>query len=206
MTEDLSHANWRERQAISRSEEILDAAAALFAARGFHRTTTRDIADAAGVAEGTLYNYFNSKNDLLLGIMRRLTNSLVGLSMQTETVTSSARDHFAALMRVQREFQEQNATMLQALLSEILADAELRARYYHLLIQPTLMALEKDLELHTRLKQIRPTDIPATARILASIFIGLFFLEVLGDPGLETGEVGLEEAFVGLTFDGIAPR
>jgi hypothetical protein len=96
--------------------------------------------------------------------------------------------------------------MLQALLSEILANAELRERYYRLLIQPTLVALEKDLELHTRLRQIRPSNIPATARILASIFIGLFFLEVLGDPEVERGEAGLEEAFISLTFDGIAPR
>ena len=41
----------RERQNAARVEQILDAAIRLFAEKGFHRTTTRDIAEAADVAE-----------------------------------------------------------------------------------------------------------------------------------------------------------
>ena len=65
----------RERQMAARLEQILDAAAHLFAERGFHRTTTKDIAQAADVAEGTLYNYFETKNDLLFAILYRLSES-----------------------------------------------------------------------------------------------------------------------------------
>lgn len=45
---------------------ILKAALALFAKKGFQRTTTKEISKRAGIAEGTLFNYFRTKEDLAL--------------------------------------------------------------------------------------------------------------------------------------------
>ena len=45
---------------------ILAAALKLFSEKGFYRTTTREIARKAGIAEGTLFNYFETKEDLAL--------------------------------------------------------------------------------------------------------------------------------------------
>lgn len=45
---------------------ILRAALELFASRGFHRTTTKTISRKAGIAEGTLFNYFRTKEDLAI--------------------------------------------------------------------------------------------------------------------------------------------
>jgi AcrR family transcriptional regulator len=45
---------------------ILQAALKLFAEKGFYRTTTKEIARQAGIAEGTLFNYFETKEDLAL--------------------------------------------------------------------------------------------------------------------------------------------
>lgn len=49
---------------------ILRVAANLFAERGFHRTDMEEIAKRAGVAKGSLYNYFHSKDELFLYICR----------------------------------------------------------------------------------------------------------------------------------------
>lgn len=51
-----------------RRREILEAALDLFATRGFDETTVQDIASAAGVAIGTVYLYFPSKEHVLLGL------------------------------------------------------------------------------------------------------------------------------------------
>ncbi|MGO8677084.1 MAG: TetR/AcrR family transcriptional regulator [Limisphaerales bacterium] len=45
---------------------ILSAALDLFARKGFYRTTTKAISERAGIAEGTLFNYFATKEDLAL--------------------------------------------------------------------------------------------------------------------------------------------
>jgi AcrR family transcriptional regulator len=55
----------RERQALARREHILETALKLFARHGFDGTSTKQIAQAAGIAEGLIFHYFPSKDDLL---------------------------------------------------------------------------------------------------------------------------------------------
>src|ERR1043166_9972983 len=56
----------REQKKESTRQAILQAALALFAQRGFYRTTTKAISQKAKIAEGTLFNYFETKEDLAL--------------------------------------------------------------------------------------------------------------------------------------------
>lgn len=60
----------RCRKPESRRREILAAARQVFAAKGFQRATTREIAQAAQASEGTIFNYFASKDDILLGLVQ----------------------------------------------------------------------------------------------------------------------------------------
>ncbi|HLU72393.1 MAG TPA: TetR/AcrR family transcriptional regulator [Nonomuraea sp.] len=72
----------------NRRAEILDAAARLFAARGFHGVPIEDIGGAVGVSGPALYRHFSGKEallaEMLLGISSRLRDSAV------EVVTASA--------------------------------------------------------------------------------------------------------------------
>ncbi len=63
----------RARRALTeeRRKQILDAATKVFAAKGFDRATIANIARAAHVAEGSIYNYFKNKSDLLISIPRQ---------------------------------------------------------------------------------------------------------------------------------------
>lgn len=56
------------KPAEERRREILDAALDLFLGKGFDETTVQDISRAAGMAIGTVYLYFSSKEDVLLGL------------------------------------------------------------------------------------------------------------------------------------------
>ena len=56
----------REQKKESTRQAILRAALALFAQKGFYRTTTKAISQKAKIAEGTLFNYFETKEDLAL--------------------------------------------------------------------------------------------------------------------------------------------
>ena len=206
MENDTPPLSRRERQSVARSEQILDAAARLFAERGFHRTTTRDIAEAADVAEGTLYNYFANKDDLLMGIMRRLTESIGSSTYESGKIPINAREFFLSLMQMRKGFQRENTIMMQALLSEILANTELRERYYHQLLEPMIRSLEKSLELHRQIGQVKCAYIPEAARVLTGMMLGLFFLEVVGDPVVNSNSSSMDDAIISLFFDGISPR
>ena len=52
----------------SRQEEVYATAARLFATRGYHATRMQDIADELGMLKGSLYYYFDSKEDLIVKI------------------------------------------------------------------------------------------------------------------------------------------
>ncbi|MCC6957656.1 MAG: TetR/AcrR family transcriptional regulator [Anaerolineales bacterium] len=196
----------RERQSAARANQILDAAAALFAERGFHRTTTRDIAEAADVAEGTLYNYFANKDDLLIGVLQRLSESIETISAPMYQISTDARAYFTALLEVIQSVQEQNLVRILAILSEIMANAELRARFYSQLVDPGIQALERNLKPLTANGQIRQADTAGLARLLASFFIGLFFLELLGDPVVSNDRNRIDEVSLSVIFDGIIAK
>src|SRR5438552_18710921 len=59
----------------ARRAQILDAATKVFAEKGFHRATVKDIARAAGVADGTIYTYFENKTAVLVGLLNRLNET-----------------------------------------------------------------------------------------------------------------------------------
>ena len=60
----------RQRMAAARREQILGTALKLFAERGFDATSTRQIAQEVGVAEGLIFHYFPTKASLLTAILQ----------------------------------------------------------------------------------------------------------------------------------------
>jgi AcrR family transcriptional regulator len=63
-----------------RREQLLDAATAVFLDRGLAEATMADVAEAAGVAKGTVYLYFDSKSALLTALRARYTSQWLAQS------------------------------------------------------------------------------------------------------------------------------
>jgi AcrR family transcriptional regulator len=75
------HTRGRKQNRPARERALVEAAVSLFAARGFEATTTREIAAAAGCAEGLIHRYFGGKEGLVLAIVRyRVTQEVSDLS------------------------------------------------------------------------------------------------------------------------------
>lgn len=64
-------AERKEREKEQRRNDIIDAAEAVFFEKGIETATMDDVANAAELSKGTLYLYFNSKDDLLHAIIHR---------------------------------------------------------------------------------------------------------------------------------------
>jgi AcrR family transcriptional regulator len=71
----------------ARRAELVSAAAAVFAQRGVANTAVSDIVKAAGVAQGTFYLYFDSKDDAVLAVVDQIAN---GICEQTATRIAAA--------------------------------------------------------------------------------------------------------------------
>ena len=67
----------RQRRKEARPQELLDAALELFVEKGFSATRSEEVAVRAGVAKGTLYLYFPSKEDLLKAVVRENLGALI---------------------------------------------------------------------------------------------------------------------------------
>ena len=65
------------KEADERKNEILDVAERLFGTKGFDGTSTTDILNEVGIARGTLYYHFKSKEDILDAMTQRMTGVLV---------------------------------------------------------------------------------------------------------------------------------
>ncbi len=70
------------KDASERKNEILDAAEELFAAKGYEETSTGDILDRVGIARGTLYYHFRSKEEILDALIERMGRTLIARAGQ----------------------------------------------------------------------------------------------------------------------------
>ena len=70
------------KEAEERKSEILDAAEELFAQKGFDGTSTNDILGKVGIARGTLYYHFKSKEDIMDALIGRYNDRLLGAAQE----------------------------------------------------------------------------------------------------------------------------
>ncbi len=193
----------KERRASVIRHQIIEAAAALFAEKGFHRTTTKDIAIAADVSEGTIYNYFDNKDDLLLGIMAHLSEADHLDAQLMKALPEDASEFILSMLEYHKVNVTQNNAMLQSVLSEILVNPQLRQRYYFQLVSPTIQQLTDQVLSRIELGQIKNYKPQHLVRILISLTLGLYLLKVLNDEVVLSEWEELSHTTANVLFEGI---
>lgn len=87
----------------AREAGILEVAQRLYAARGYERVSMADVAAAAGLSEGTLYNYFRDKTDLVLRVgiaaLRRNVDEAKRIAADATSLEQGLRDLIAHQLR-----------------------------------------------------------------------------------------------------------
>lgn len=87
-------SNW-----IQRRDEVVDAAAKLFAAKGYHATSVAELGDAVGVARGNLYYYIQSKDTLLSLIHDRVMAEVLSAGTAAHAMETTATERLSFLGR-----------------------------------------------------------------------------------------------------------
>jgi AcrR family transcriptional regulator len=83
-----------------RRQEVVRAAARLFAERGYHATSMDDLSAATGLAPGGLYHYIGGKEQLLFSILGQLMDPLLERARELERSEDPPRDRLRALLRL----------------------------------------------------------------------------------------------------------
>lgn len=86
------------RRYDAKREGVVQAAAALFAERGYQTTTMQDLTDATGLTAGGLYHYIGSKEQLLIAICDELLEPLLSKVEALETDGLAAEEALRALV------------------------------------------------------------------------------------------------------------
>jgi AcrR family transcriptional regulator len=161
-----------------RKKQILEAATRVFAARGFEGATISDIAREAGIAEGSIYNYFKNKNDLLISLPRQMIEpaianvnarmSMTGVAepfAPEQMLTMVAKNIVSAI--------QQNAHIFRALVSALpnMKQSQ-REKYLNQVVMYATGVLESYFVEQIKQGVFCPHQNPT---ILARAFVGMFF-------------------------------
>ena len=137
----------QEQLFTARRNQILDAATKVFAEKGFHATTIKDIAKEAGIADGTIYIYFENKMALMLGILDRMNESERREADFSQFTEGDFRGFTKAYIRHRLTvLKADNFELFRVVVSEILVNEELRDLYYQKIIEPTSSLAERYFE------------------------------------------------------------
>lgn len=190
----------------ARRSQILDAATEVFADKGFHAATIRAIAQQAGLADGTIYLYFENKSDLLLGILNRLNESERRVDDLARSLGPGIdiRGFFTAYVRHRLTVLDQNLRAFQAVLPDILRSAELRERYRREVLEPSFLLAEPILEHWIAAGSIRRVNVKLALRAVPGLVLGMLVLRMLGDSAVEQQWAELPEFVTDMLFDGLA--
>lgn len=140
--------------AKARRAQILEAAAHVFAQHGFRGATTRAIAQAAGVAEGTLFRYFPTKRHLLLALFEAL--AIQPVQQQLESLpTMKPQRWLEAFLTERLTAMRMHLPLMQALYQEIRTDEMVRQAFVTQIVRPFLAQVREALERELRRRNRR---------------------------------------------------
>ena len=194
----------RDRRIDRQRRQIMDAAARVFAEKGYAATTTKDIALAADIGESTLYNYFESKRDILLGIaayQAALLDAVFQKAVKLETRQQMV-EIFVTVMDIILEQQH----YIRALIGEAWVNDDIL--YNHLVRRLTQISefLEAFISTKVASGAFRPIDPKLGARMVIAVFIGAILPALRGvEPQPDPAQRHqLAETIISLWMDGVA--
>lgn len=171
-------ANARRDQVRS---QIIGAAIQVISEKGFQKTTVRQIAQAAGIADGTIYNYFKNKDDILMAIVEQLTEAEVrevhfGEAEQLDFDTFVEEYFTHRAMEV-----EAGIAVMRVIFSETMVNEKLARLVFDQIYGPAFAVAEKYFAHQMKLGRVSKGDPTIISRLMMTPLMGLLTLRLLGD-------------------------
>jgi len=169
-----SQQEQKQSNETKRREQIMAAAMSVFSRLGYDGATMANVAAEAGVAVGTIYNYFPSKRDLLEAIADDYI--IAPFQKIVENRSENDLEFLAAVMENRLSLGIQDASRFLALFNEIQRDPALRRRYAEEALGPIIRTLEGYVRERMADGTFRELDPAVTVRAVGGMFIGFVLI------------------------------
>jgi AcrR family transcriptional regulator len=196
----------RQRRIARRRQEILAAAAQIFAQKGYAGATTKEIAKEADVAEGTLYNYFGGKREILHAIAVETKAPMEEALLGTGTLEN--REAMVVLFERAFDLVEARMPFIRALWTEAWTDDLILHEYVIARLGRVSEQIQAYIAKRVADGTFRPVSPTLGAQLVMGMFLGLVLPALRGmqplPPPSERRE--LAETIVDLLLDGVRVR
>lgn len=207
LRQSAAQAHRTRRSPEERREQIMAAAVKLFARQGFARTTTKEIAQEAGLSEGTIYKYFASKQELLSAFIAQAGVETLRPLLEGREGESEAeviRGFFLDRLTLARR----NLPLMKVVLGEALFDEKLAQAFASHVARPIIALLEDFLASRIRAGRLRPMEPRVAAQTLAGLFVtyGVLWPALLPREAGRFSPEELAGMLASICLEGMAPR
>jgi AcrR family transcriptional regulator len=199
----------KERITRDRRKQILKAALSVFSTRGYGESTMADVAQAAGVGVGTLYNYYKNKRALLISMVQKLLISEGLINILDKMAGQGSREFMDLLLEERLEFGFGNAQTILFLFFEIQRDTRLRKQYVQQVVAPLLSRIEDYIRFQVKSGAFRNVDEKVIARTMTGAIIGnmiLYRLEQRDSPFSKSRLKEIAHELSGLFLSGLEKK
>lgn len=204
-----------EDDMTEKQRNILSASIKLFASKGFHATSTSEIAKEAGVAEGTIFRHYKSKKDILIATVAPLIIKFAApfvLKDVRRIFEFSEEQPFEevvkALYRNRLELVENSSNHARIMLQEAFFHDEIREAIIQTFFKQAQQIIGKVIERKIELGELRPLPVDVIFRVIFSHMIGIIIHRYIIAP--EQFDDEGRERHIELTADilmnGLRPR
>jgi len=170
----------KEETTRLRRQQILDAAMDVFSRKGFHLAPTAEIAREAGIAEGTIYNYFPSKRELFIAVIKNFVITVPLLELIDKLPQGDIAVTFGHIIQNRFKLVEsENVSRILSLMAEVIRDPELKDLWTTQFLQPFLSKMER---IHESLKttgKFRSIEPSILVRSIGGMFLGFLILKIM---------------------------
>jgi len=168
----------RDRRIKRQRDEIIRAAALVFSEKGYAGSTIHDIALKADIGDGTIYNYFPGKRDILLTIASKQTEAIDRIFISTEKVETT--QDLVKIIQKSFDIMLEQSSFTRILISEALIDDQFLNQYVLERLSSIVRYTRKFIEERVESKRFRSVDPDLGARIFISSFVGLILPALRG--------------------------
>lgn len=163
----------------SKKEQIIQTALHFFAQKGFHATSIQEIADKLGIAKGSVYVYFKSKDDLLFSSMQYAAEQMMqNMLEETNTPELTPRERLKQQVKIHFEKSKEHRDFIIMTLSEKALKSNDQVKQFTFELREKLMQWIYHNILQIYGESIRPYAWDATMIMTAMIkeYIGYTFM------------------------------